>query len=674
MIVQVSKDIQGRLVDSLQRRNIWEQRQSVWYQMLKDGLNRRNKPFPGAANLHLPIADNAVEKIKPYDINAVFGRQQLASFTPLDQQLSDATTAASECLDWQLRKNSNYPKEYAYLRHLALGCGRTVMKVRWEQRDTRFPVGVSRDGLDGGDAQRPRPTGRLAFEAIDPLYFIAESESDSPDDMDLFCHIQQISVAKYRREKLYDQSLVQQLRGSENQADQWKGQEKDMREGLTSTSNKELIILWQAWERVEEGWLVHTFGPSRPDVAVRPDFLAPLKWQGEPMQPFVSVQCEITEKGWYASRGVVEKVAAFEAYGTKMWNQKADWLEYSGKPLFTRDAQSVIGNTNNIRLAPGDVLPPGLTPASIPEPPFSLDNEINEARTLAEESAQVPDFGVTDESKGAQGSRTATEMQYIGSFASQGIQYRAWINSLSEGEIYKRAWALLVQFGGKELTYFSQQTRKVLPAQALHDNYLIEPDQLPDAVSKENRIKREYARFQLLRGDPRIDQDRLYTRFISAEDPRLVKELLIPGKQKAASESEDEAMEIAILMEGYPAQAMPGEDHVTRLRMLYGKLQQLSMMPPPSTTGELSKAMLARTRLHQHIAAHMALLKQENPAVFKQFAAATAALDPSAGAAGGAAATALPGQQSVPPGDGPGGLIGGGLGGTIAQPALEGVA
>ena len=84
--------------------------------------------------------------------------------------------------------------------------------------------------------------------------------------MDLFCHVKQVSVARYKRTKIYEQgeALVKLIRGGEQQAAQWKEQEKDWREGLTASTNKELIILWEVWERVDEGWLVRTFSPSQP--------------------------------------------------------------------------------------------------------------------------------------------------------------------------------------------------------------------------------------------------------------------------------------------------------------------------------------------------------------------------------------------------------------------------
>jgi hypothetical protein len=651
----MSKAIQQRLMDCLQVRGTWEQRQKLWYEMLHDGVPRRAKPFAGAANLHLPIADNAVQKWLPYYCNSVFSRKQLASFTPLGGQLAAATTAASECLDWKLRKESNFPVVWARAVYLFCATGRALIKCRW-------------------DSEARGGKGRLDFEAIDPLYFIGDATADTPQEMDVSAHVKQYSVAAYKRSKFFkqDAGLIERIRGGENQAASWKEQEKEAREGLTSSSNKDMIVLWETYERVDEGFLIRTFSPSCPEEPVRDPFLSPLSWQGEPLHPCVAFAVEIAESGWYAPRGIPEKVAAFEAYGTKMWNEKADWLAFSNKPLFERDPQAVLQNTANIGLKPGDVLPPGVKPVAIPAPPFGMDQEMNMARELAEETAQVPDFGTTQDGD-QKSSRTATEMQYIGSFSAQGIQHKAWVSGIYEAEVYKRAWALLLANSSEEIAFFTSSTRQVLPQQSLTDNYLIEPDALPDSWNKQERIQREFARFSLLRNDPRINQDALYSRFLSAEDPRLAKELYLPANLKAASEAEDEAIEIGILLEGFPAAVMPGEDHQKRLQMLFGKLEQLSMMPPPQTPEEMTRMMIGRQRMQEHIAAHVKALQQENPALAKQFMAAIGALEGGAPAGPAQAEPMSMGaapQESVPLPDG-GDLMGGELSGLPGLPGLQ---
>lgn len=662
----MAKTLHDKILGALDGRGVWEERQQLFYQMRHEGLKRRNKPFRGAADLHLPIADNAVSKLKPYYINSIFGRQRLASFTPLRQQQGDATQGAADYLDWKLRNESNFPLEMAYLIDAMLVCGNPVLKLRW-------------------DAKAQGGRGGVVFECIDPMFFVVPQQGDVIDEMDWFCHIRQTTVSKYLRDDRYvhDADLVARIRGGDRQVEHWKEQEKQGREGITYSQDEDEIVLFEAWERVKEGWKVQTFSPSAPKVEdrVRKDFICGYKMRGEPMQPFVSWRVEITEKGFYAPRGVVEQVAPYETYGTKLWNAKADWLEYSMKPLFTRSPEAAMANTANITLKPGEMLPPGVTPAAMPEPPFAVSDEIQMTRQLAEESAGTPDFGVQQqEGQGKGGNRTATEWNYLGSFAGQSIQLKAWITGQSEGETYRKAWALFVQYGEKDLSYFQAGALKVLPEQAKHDDYLIQPDASPDAWNKQQRMQRSVARFQMLKGHPNIQQEELVKSLLEDDDPRLVKKLFVSSGNKAASESEDEAIEIsALLLEGYPAAVMPGEDHGLRLKILFGKLQQLSLMAPPTTEEELMRAAMGRQRMHEHIQQHLQALQQENPALAKQIVQAMQMLD---GGAGGPAAGGAPAPQAISSGEGlapdvSGSMerMNGGLpGGAPGQPVPGGVA
>ncbi len=638
------KKLHDKLLGALQERSVWEERQALYYEMRHQGIARRNKPFKGAADLHLPLADNAVSKRKPYEVNSIFSRQRLASFTALRAQQKNATSGAADYLDWQLRNRSNYELQVHYVVDLMMVSGPPVLKTYWDRK------------LRGGK-------GGLCFEAVDPMYFIVPPRGDEIDEMDYFAHVLQLTVPKFMRDGRYtaNNDLLARIRGGDKQVEEWKGEEKAAREGITFSSDEDEIVLFEAWERVKEGWRVRTYSPSAPDDPVRPDFICNYRMDGEPVQPFTRWRMEITEKGFYAPRGVVEKVAPYETYGTKLWNNKADWMEYSMKPLFERDPQAALTNTGNITLRPGEILPPGVKPATMPEPPFAIDNEMAMTRQLAEERGGTPDFGVTDESnkKGGE-NRTAAEVNLVGTFASQGIQLNARITAMSEGQTYRRAWALIVQFGGKDLAYYQGDEMKTLPQQALHDDYLIAPDAVPDQWDPQQRMSRAVARFQMHKGNPNVNQEELTRSVLEADDPRLVKKLFVSNGSKAANEAEDEAIEIGILLEGFPAAVNPGEDHVTRLKILFGKLHQLSLMPMPSTREEMARVMMGAKRMQEHIAQHLQMLQAENPALAKQMMGAMEALDPQGGN-GGAAATALPGQQdtetlSLSPGVGPGAL------------------
>ena len=79
------------ILTALKDRSTWENRQTTWYKMRHDGLRRQNKPWANAADMHFPLADMIIEKLKPYYIGQIFATDNVASFVGL----SSETTAAA---------------------------------------------------------------------------------------------------------------------------------------------------------------------------------------------------------------------------------------------------------------------------------------------------------------------------------------------------------------------------------------------------------------------------------------------------------------------------------------------------------------------------------------------------------------------------------------------------
>ena len=58
--------LHDKIFDDLKARSKWEERLPVWYKMRHTGIPRRSKPYPGAPDLHMPLADTTLEKLKPF--------------------------------------------------------------------------------------------------------------------------------------------------------------------------------------------------------------------------------------------------------------------------------------------------------------------------------------------------------------------------------------------------------------------------------------------------------------------------------------------------------------------------------------------------------------------------------------------------------------------------------
>lgn len=260
----------------------------------------------------------------------------------------------------------------------------------------------------------------------------------------------------------------------------------------------------------------------------------------------------------------------------------------------------------------------------------------------------MPDFGVGNQAESTGSNKTATEVDYLRALSSTGVDMKGKLFRGAVADIIRRVWALVLQFRKQELSFYSAGERRVLPAQAMHDNYLIVPGGSADGWNKQQRVQRASVRFQSLRGHPNIDQGELVKDLVSADDARLVKRLYVATDSKVASESKAEALDILLLMNGYPAPALPDEDHATRIKIIMGKIEQLGALGIPVDP-------VAQKRLHQHLAEHVQFLKQQNPALARQIVAAMREVDHQAG------------QQA----SGPAGQQGSGLPNVTALPSPQ---
>ncbi|MDE2020035.1 MAG: hypothetical protein KGJ13_06855 [Patescibacteria group bacterium] len=572
----------------------WEEKQRIYSTMRHEGLRRRNKPFPTAADSHYPSIDMSIRKQKPFWLGQVMTGNRLASFVSMKQQVETLAEAAADWFNFRLFQKSNFIKKIRSVVDTMLLRGRGVLKITID----------------------PFKDHRLVFESIDPMWLLVPDSADDLHEADEFVHIQQWTVGRYKANRLFNQDpgVIDSIRGAQ-QTDTLSQYviDKQLREGITHSTDQNRIVLWEHWVKTAIGWTVYTYCPQRPEVEIRQPYGCPYKnLDGETVLPFVSFQCEVKDEGWFSPRGLGELLAPVEAYMTKLWNEKADGITFSNRPVLTSDGE--IPNIANLRWRPGEIIPMNLRGVQMPAPPISYDQELLFASSLAEQQAMTPDFGISDLSNAVAGKpRTATENERISALQSAGMNDNAMMFRESLTACYRLAWSMLVMFKADDFSYFAAGNVGILPEDALHSEYLIFPDGSPDGWNRQKKMQMAVARLQAFQGNPNVSMEELTKEALQADDPRLALKAFIPTNQKANSEAEQEAIDILVLKEGYPAAVMPGEDHATRIMVDLGWLMK---------QGEQGKPVdpVAIQRVQQHMAVHFQYLKKTDPAAAKQVA------------------------------------------------------
>ena len=579
--------LNAEVLQDLADRSVWDTRQRMFYEMRHHGLRRKNKPWPGASDVHFPLVDTTISELKPAYFQQLFATDLIAQFVPTSPQVAEFTTAAAQWFDHRIKQRTNLETEVLSSVDSMLMCGTGILKVLWDYTSKR-----------------------LKYYTVDPQHFVVPAWTRDIADADRICHISVYSVDAYKRQKhlKQDKAILDQITGSYNEdaGDMNTEAAKYEREGLTFPE-QDKIIVWEVYNRCPDTgqWIICTYSPTSPDLDLRPPMKIPYN-HGKP--PFIAFNYEIKDPGFYSSRGVVELQAVFEAELTKLQNEKMDCMTLFNRPLYR--AERDMPNSGNLRLTPGSILPYGIQPVMHQAPPISFDTQMNIMREIAQNRVSTPDFGLTQTLQNTE-RRTATEIQAIGGLYQQSSDLRMRIFRIALGNLYRMSWSILLQYDKSSLNYWYLDTAQEIPQEALHEQYNIQPTGSADGVNKQLLMQKAITRFQMFANDPYIDQGQLRKTILESDDATLVKRLYVDPMLTQSNQAEDQANEITFLRLGFPALVKDSDDHLIHIQtvMSYITNRADTGAPPEPAEGQF---------LEQHIGEHLEKLKEAAPKVGRQ--------------------------------------------------------
>ena len=544
----MSTELYDLVANDISSRTRWEVRQGLWYQMRNDGLRRQGKPWPNASDAHFPLIDTTINKLKPAFFQQAMGLDVIATFVPMRNQLAGFSTAAEQWFSYKMHEKSNFATEVmSWIDHMLMG-GHGVIKVFWNPDKKQ-----------------------VQFQAIDSMYMIVPPWTKDVEGADRICQVMPMSLESYKRAGIYntDKATLESIVGGKTEESGILNDlknNKELREGLTYSADKEQVIVWEVYTHDEDGeWEMHCFSPQAPDVPLRKSMKVPFD-HGLP--PYVTCKYEITDGSWYSPRGVCEMLASFEAALTKTWNERLDASTLFNKPLFR--AERDLPNSVNLRLNPGQILPFGIAPVQMPNTPSDFDDEMAQTQSIAEQRVTVPDYGLMAD----RDRRTATEIKSINAQSQQNMDLRLRLFRQALGSVFRQAWGLLLQFDKKDLQYrFLEDSLSVDPT-ALHDEYQIEPRGGMDMISREMLLSRAIQRKELFMNSPWINQVELDKSILELEDPALVPRLVQDPNEKLGDEAEDEQRTVPALLIGQMIPVKVGWNYQTRIGVIMGFLEQ----------------------------------------------------------------------------------------------------
>lgn len=548
--------LHDKIRDDLRARSKWEDRQPVWYRMRHTGLPRKTKPYPHAPDLHFPLADILLEKLKPFYFKQLFAAEHITELTSEVEQLEEWTEHATQRFDYELKRRTNLQSEILCIIDAMLACGLAYARTTYNP-----------------------DTEELEFLAIEPRHIIVPPGTEELKKVFRLTHVEVLSRDQYKERKRYNQDpeFIKRIAGSGVKLPGGSGatdDEREKREGITQASSNDQIVIWNVWERTGQQWTLRTLSPVYCDEEIAPPLRNPYL---HGRLPFNDYRREIKERGIYSSRGEVEKVATFQTYSSQLLNKKAEGLDWWATALFTSDDESQDGKS--VTFHPGSFVPRGIRRVDMGPPPLALSQELNETRTIAEQRVGMPDFGIGGEQLGDK--RTATEIEQLANMGGITTELRAHIFRLALRETLDQAFQLFVQYKKSALDYIWQRQIAKVPAEAMHARYLIDVGGTAESWNKKLEAQKVNALFTQLKGDGYVDQLQLRTMLVEKTDPRWVRRLVRDPNQQANTEATDERIKLPAVMQGEPIPVEPQENHEMRAEVIYQKLQMLGQSGVP---------------------------------------------------------------------------------------------
>lgn len=606
----MKKALYKQIEQALDDRKDWATRQQTNYTMRNGGIRRRAKPYPNAPDGWYPLGDTLIEKLKPAYVQQLYGAETIANFVCLKPQDEEMTSSVSFWFDYLLKQRSNFERTMFVAIDQMLEQAFTPIKVYWDS--------IAK---------------RLAWEQIDPLHLIVPNscqEYNKNGGTDWMVHVLHMSVAEYEANANFEQGedFVKSIsgKGNQDQSDAAaKKQSVDLREGINCSADENEIVLWEVYarDRKSKKITVETISPllscEEDANIVRQGFTLPYNQgcfkSGEHF-PFFKIRSEIKGKGHYSSRGIIEINAPFEMSLTKHWNTIHEHMDFSSKPMFQNTGASPIPNAANWKSGPGKIMPAGLTLAELPGPPPQLREDMELARSLAEDRTQIPNFSASEHLTGqVPKSQTATGQQLIAAQSSQGTDLRARVFKMDLAEGLELGWSLALQYANMDesLTYLVDGQPETLDAQSLHESYEIVPNGSADSWNKSAVVQKRMAYYNLLQQNPYTPLDELTKWLLEADDPKMVKRLYRDPQATTDGQEEQQVVECMMMLQGYSPKVHPPDDDETHL-MVMDQISQDKIVRGQMTP-DFAKAQI------DHGSQHMGQLMQKKDPLLKQIEA-----------------------------------------------------
>lgn len=566
---------------------------------LRYGIRRKKmSPWPGCANYSMPLIDSDISRLKPSYVNLI-KVSPVVVFEPYGPE--DVEPARKrECLyDWRLKNKVKFFKPYCYGVDQVLGApGQTVFRIIWKFTtrtyteeidiselsqdvidviyDARMPddvlfkileeeLNADLDYKENEDAIRKAikdfRNGKTILELT--LY---ETKDDQPeliacnvkDDLVVPKDTKEINDARFidysfwitkndlkiaMRDGKYEEYVDYEIDGWAN---------TDKRE----TCNDEMILMHETccWYDVNNDGIkercITTWPDAQPESVLR--FIELPYDHG--MWPYVQIKRELTEAGFYSTRGIPYLDEDFQIGISTAVNQAIDNGTIVNNPERVA-RKGILSNPNNRRYIPGELTEINGSPAEYETRQLANSSQpvlLQQAQYLKQWSGERFGQQTTGLSGGVElpgnsmgGKKTAREIDALISMQGNAQSLDLVVFQAQMGDVHYQIDALYEQFGSDEEEIITNQKPMKVSRQEIQGRFNIIPNGRMDNADPGMRLKKSMSAFQIGFQNPVVKQDELIKMVMRDIDERWAQILIKTPQEIQAEQQKQMAMQQA---------------------------------------------------------------------------------------------------------------------------------
>ena len=590
-ITQFVQDLSSLVEEDRVDRGLWEVKIDK-HRKLRYGIrNKKNFPWPNAANFSIPLIDADINRLKPSYVNLAYSVSPVVTFEPFGGEDIEAGKKRERLFDWRLRTKVKFFMPYTLGIDRMLDQGQVIFKIRWKYATRNYFESFDIAELDE-ETQRAiydaRVDDDMLFNIIQEEFRVdldheeneeairnavqdfrdgkskleiqfIETVDDRPEVIvcdlreDLVIPIDTLNINDARRIDYIFPITINDLKiaiedgqyveSPDADIDSWAGKAATRTGKASDKTPEEIVWLHETcvWKDIDgdgiEERCITTWPDSSPKSVLR--FIEQPYDHG--MWPYVQVRRELNDAKFYSPRGIGDLDAEFQKGISTFLNQAVDNGTIVNTPQVVV-RQNALVNKRNLRYVPGNVIE---LKGALNEYELRQSTNVSQGHQL-----QLAQFlknwgdqrngnqtsGISDNTnligQGDKGKKTAREIDLISGLQGQIQSLDLQVFQQQMAMVYFQIDALYEQFGDEtETILITGQAPEQISRREIQGKFNIIPNGRLDNSTPGARLQKAVIAKQLLAESPFVKHKELDKQIAKEIDDRLASLIMMTDEE-----------------------------------------------------------------------------------------------------------------------------------------------